>query len=145
MSTLIVEELHTFLEQEIILSKSINVATVRPWLYFHNTPAGTFYFNIYGFSGLVKSFSFSSMDVKTQSNLTKDYFHSYFSIQMTPFLLNRGTYTIKLEHFGYTYNANSFMGWCKDVLPYGKTYGSTDDYTGNPFSFTIIEYKARET
>lgn len=145
MSTLIVEELHTVLEQEIINHKQITVATIRPWLYFHNNPVGTFYFNIYGTDGLVRSFSFSCSDVKTSSSLTQPYFHSYFSIEMTPFVLNRGTYTIKLEHSGYLYNANSFMGWCKDLLPIGQTYGSTEDYTGNPFSFTIIEYKPRET
>jgi hypothetical protein len=145
VSTLIVEELHTFLDQEIVVSKAITVATIRPWLYFHNNPSGTFYFNIYKSNSLVRSFSFNTNEVKNESSLTEAYFHSYFSIQMTPFVLNRGTYNIKLEHFGYTYNENSFMGWCKDLHPYGEVYGTTEDYTGNPFSFTIIEYKARET
>ena len=144
MSTLVVEELITSLDQEITLQKSIQIVTIRPWIYSHNNPVGTFSFNIYGTSGLVRSFSFSNSELKTQSGVTEDYFHSYFSIQMAPFLLTRGVYTIKLEHFGYTYNANSFLGWCKDILPIGKTYGTAENYTDNPFSFNIIEYKPRE-
>jgi hypothetical protein len=144
VSTLIVEELITDLEQEIKVTHGIQVATIRPWVYFHNNPAGTFYFNIYGTSGLVKSFSFNYLDVKTASGLTEAYFHSHYAISMTPFLLPRGTYTIKFEHSGYTYDTNSFVGWCKDVFHFGRTYGDAENYTENPYSFTIIEYKARE-
>jgi len=145
VSKLIVEELITVLEQEITLQKAIQIVTIRPWLYSHNNPAGTFSFNIYNTSGLVRSFSFTNNDLKTQSNLTEAYFHTYFSIQMASFSLPRGVYTIKLEHFGYTYDANSFLGWCKDVNPIGKVYGEPENYTANPFSFTIIEYKSRES
>lgn len=145
MSTLILEELETILDQEINIKTQLNVATIRPHLYFHNNPAGTFYLNVYNDSGLVKSFSFSSNDVKVASGLTHSYFHSYFSIPMTPFVLSRGTYNIKLESSGYTFDPNSFIGWCKDLKPTGNTYGFIGNYTSNPFSFTIVEYKPRET
>jgi hypothetical protein len=144
VSTLIVEELETVLEQEIKVSQPIYVATIRPWLYCHNNPVGTFYFNIYGESGLVKSFSFSSNDIKAACSLSEAYFHARYAISMTPFLLPRGIYTVKFEHSGYSYDANSFIGWCKDLIHFGRKYGNQDDYTGNPYSFTIIQYKARE-
>jgi hypothetical protein len=63
---------------------------------------------------------------------------------MTPFILPRGTYELVLSHSGYTYNTNSFLGWCKDLEPNGETYGDIENYTSNPYSFTLIEYRERE-
>lgn len=144
MSTLVVDELITTLDQPITVNRSIYVATLRPHLYCHNNPSGTFYLNIYGQSGLIKSFSFTSNEIKSACGLSEAYFHANFAIQTTPFLLPRGEYTIKLESYGYSFDPSSFMSWCKDIKPYGRISGSPVNYTENPFSFTLIEYKPRE-
>lgn len=144
MSRLVVDELITTLEQPITVNRSIYVATVKPHLYCHNNPPGNFSLNIYGGSGLIKSFSFTSNDIKSACGLSEAYFHAYYAISMTPFLLPRGTYTIKLEATGYSFDPSSFMGWCKDINPIGNVDGSPENYTENPFSFTLIEYQPRE-
>lgn len=144
MSRLVVDELITTLDQPITVDRSIYVATIRPHLYCHNSPIGTFSFNIYSPSGLIKSFSFTSLDIKSACGLSEAYFHAYYSIPMTPFLVPRGNYTIKLESSGYTFSESSFMGWCKDVKPTGRVNGDPENYTENPFSFNLIEYQPRE-
>ena len=144
MSRLVVDELITTLEQPITVDRSSYIASIRPHLYCHNSPLGTFYLNIYSPSGLIKSFSFTSQDIKSSCGLSEAYFHAYYAISMTPFLLPRGEYTIKLESSGYTFSESSFVGWCKDVDPVGRVSGTPENYTENPFSFNLIEYKPRE-
>lgn len=107
-------------------------------------PSGVFNLNIYKSGNLIKSFSFTSANAKAAANLSENYFHIYYSLSTTPFMLPRGTYEIKLEHSGYTFNTSSWMGWCKDLVPFGRLTGTPSDFTENPFSFTILEYQPRE-
>lgn len=144
MSTIVVDELITELVQEIKINRPTSLAAFRPWVYSHNNPEGNFSFIIEKDSLPVKIFSFTNNDLKTALNVTQPYFHGRYAIPVTPFILHRGTYTIKLTASGYTYNPNCFVGWCKDVEAFGKTYGTIENYTSNPYSFTLVEYRARE-
>lgn len=144
MSTLVVDQLITTLDQPVSIKKPIQLATIRPHLYLHNNPTGTFYLNIYNLSGLFKSFSFTSNDIKSAAGLSEAYFHAYYAITTTPFILPRGSYTIKLESSGYTFSESSFVGWCKAVKATGNVSGEPENYTENPFSFSLIEYQPRE-
>lgn len=144
MSTLVVEELITTLEQEIKTYRHVNLAAIRPWVYSHGNPSGTFTFELSNSSGPIKFFSFTNNSLKQALNVTEPYFHGYYAIAMTPFILPRGTYKIKLYATGYTFDENCFFGWCKDVEPKSRTYGNIENYTANPYSFTLIEYANRE-
>lgn len=144
MSTIIVDELITTLEQEFKVVTPINLCAIRPWVYSHNDPTGNFSLSIYRGVSLVKSFSFNVASLKTALNVTQPYFHGRYAIPITPFVLPRGTYNLILNSSGYTYDTNSFFGWCKDINPTCKTYGEIENYTSNPYSFTLIEYKNRE-
>jgi len=144
MSTLVVDELITTLVQEIKIQRPITLAGLRPWLYSHDDPNGSFDFGIYRDSNLVKNFTFTVAELKTAMGVTQPYFHGHYAIPITPFVLPRGTYELRFSGSGYTYNTNKFIGWCKDIDPHGKTYGTIENYTSNPYSFTLIEYKNRE-
>lgn len=144
MSRLIVDELITELVQEFKVSSPINLASIRPWIYSHNNPSGNFNLSLYRDGNLLKSFPFTNSELKIALNVTEAYFHGRYAIASTPFILNRGTYELKLSASGYVYDTNSFLGWCKDLNPNCEVYGVNDNYTSNPYSFTLISYKNRE-
>ena len=53
MSTLVIDELITELEQSIIIRKKINVGSIRTHFYLHNAPSGVFNFEIHKDNNLV--------------------------------------------------------------------------------------------
>lgn len=144
MSRLIVDELITSLVQEFKVKTPMTLAAIRPWIYCHDNPVGNFSLSLYRDGNLLKSFSFNTTELKTALNVTEPYFHGRYAIPTTPFFLNRGTYELRFTASGYIYEENKFIGWCKDINPNCDVYGPNDNYTSNPYSFTLIEYRNRE-
>jgi hypothetical protein len=142
MTTLVVEELVTTLTQEFTLSlpRRAHVDSIRPHLYTHNTPAGTFTLSILDLSdNLIASKSFTAQEIYDAIPTTNDYAQAYFRINFDNKVhLPSATYKLRLSSSGYTFSESSYMGWVRDHEDLKVTLGYTpaSDLT-NPLSYEI--------
>lgn len=116
MTTLIVETLKTELSQEIRLENQerYTIGAIIPYLYLHNSPAGTFTLEILSGVTSVFSQSFTSADIKTAIGTSDNYAHVFYPIvPQNPVQLDAGVYTIKLTAAGYSVSGSSFLGWIR--------------------------------
>jgi hypothetical protein len=144
MTTLVSDQLVTSLSQSITVYRDQVLAGMKARLYFHNSPIGVFYFNIYKNGDVVDSISFDSVYCKDQIGTSDDYFWIDLAIKRT-IGISKGDIVLKLESSGYTFNTNSWIGWCKDFKnPTGEVIGSPIDFTEHPYMFKLVEYKERE-
>ena len=114
MTTLVINELSTTLEQSIRLSKSVRyqVAAILPYIYMHNSPAGTFTISVLRGVTVVGAKTFTSDEIKAELNTTVNFAHVFHPVIFdSPFFLDAGVYTIKLSHSGYSRTSSSFIGW----------------------------------
>lgn len=115
---LVVEELKgTALSQ--IMNLNITAGLYSPtfafWFYIHNSPPGSFNMRLNGPNGLLIDRFFTVADMKAQLNTTDNYAHLFFRIPLTGERLPYGEYTINITlDSGYTYDPDSYIGWCKD-------------------------------
>jgi hypothetical protein len=143
MTRIAADQLITELAQGIELEKSYTLAGIRPRLYFHNIPAGTFYFRFYKDSVMIATYSFTSVSAQTSASITSPYFWVDLSIK-GGLPLSGGPYTIKLESDGYTYSPSSWIGWVKDFNYNGNLLGNPQDFSEYPYTIKLIEYGDRE-
>lgn len=144
MTTLAVEELVTTLVQPLLVDKPIRLLAVKPWLYFHNMPAGTFSMKLKKATTTIREWTFTSADARSAFGGTQQFFHVYLSLSGAPLIIEPGEYTLELSATGYTFGA-SWVGWCKDWQgAVGRVEGSAPDFTGYPYSFRILASKGRE-
>lgn len=147
MSTLAVEQLETgqTIIQPITVTRPIQLGAIRPYLYFHGMPAGTFTFRLKRSTTVIKEWSFNSTQARDAFGGSLNFFHVYLSLASEAFAIKPGEYTLELSATGYTFSSGSFMGWCKDFAgPTGAIIGSPNDFTSYPLSFRIIETRERE-
>lgn len=141
MTTLVVDELKTTLTQEVTLNLTPrqHLAAVRPHLYVHNNPAGTFTFAVLNAADAVlTSDTFTSADVYTALGTSDDYAHAYFTISFEYRHLPPGTYKLRLSSSGYTFSESAYLGWVRDhedlIVP--LDYTPSDD-SENPLSYQV--------
>jgi hypothetical protein len=145
VSNLVIDELQTYLEQEIEVFYPIFIKAVRLKMFFFNTPPGTFYLRIYNGLQLVDEYSFTSALIKSQIPTTNPYFHAIIAL-VGDTVIPRGNIKLRLESSGYTYAVDSFIGWCKDYEKTDERFdGASEDYTTHPYEFKLIEYSERAT
>jgi hypothetical protein len=116
VTTLVTEPLTASISQDftVDINERIHVGAFLPYLYLHNSPAGTFTITVSGQGGVIYSKSFTSTDIKAALNTTDNYAHVFYPIiPDEPIQISKGDYTISLEASGYTYSNNSFLGWLK--------------------------------
>jgi hypothetical protein len=144
MSTLVGEQLDATLTQSITTTRPLQLAGIRPSLYVHNVPAGTFYFRVYSGATLIKEYSFTSASAKTAVGTAHNYF--WVDLPLTGALgLDVGTYSIKFESSGYTISESAYIVWLKDWAKLRENaLGTPSDFTEYPYAFNLIEYGARE-
>lgn len=110
---LIVNELNTFaLYQEMTTpDRVIQVVHLRPHLYKHLAPAGSFYMQIQDENGkkIVDSNSLSANDISASN-----YFHGYIRFDISATLRPETTYRFALKSTGYTFSESAYIGWCND-------------------------------
>jgi hypothetical protein len=147
VTTLVIDELITELDQPVKIEKKIIAESIRLHLYFHNLPSGSFNFEIHKESGLYRSFPFNSSQVRSLFDGTKDFFHVYLSFGIgEKLILDRGNYHFKITQSGYDFSPSSFVGWCKDFQGYfGRISDENAEFTEYPYAFRIIERRPRET
>lgn len=145
MSTLLVDELITELVQPFKLLKKTHALSFRAHLYVHDMPAGVFRLRLMKGSDQIFSRTFTSETLREEFGGSESYFHIYFTFFTQRKILDRGEYSLILDHTDYVYDANKFIGWCKD---YRGVFGSFDtsqvSFTEYPYAYRIIERRARE-
>lgn len=149
MTTLVVEELQTTLEQDFILelNRRYNVKAVRPYIYMHNAPSGTFTIKIKQGSEVLASKDFTSAEIKSDLSTSDNYAHIYKAIEFDEIIqLDKNTYTIELSSSGYTYSDSSFIGWVRDYENiYNNLDGSQTSLGTYPFGFQLFELRNMES
>lgn len=142
MTTLVVEELVTTLTQELTLSfrPRAHISHVRPYLYVHNTPAGTFTLSIRdSLSNVLSSGTFTAQDIYDGLATTNDYAHAYFRVTFASVVpAPPGNYSLHLSSSGYTFSESAYLGWVREHedLKVPITYTPANDF-GNPLSYEI--------
>ncbi len=136
MSHLLVYPLRSTREQTVIVTKNINVKTIRLNLYKHLQPSGNLVLSIKNGSTTIAT---STLAINALDSA--DYSHGFYSfdidIKLTP-----KEYTLELSSTGYTFNDNAYIGWIKEHENNTNNFTtSIDNYYNNPFSYQIWEYK----
>jgi hypothetical protein len=145
MTTLVLDELRTTLEQNFTTVEREQVYAIRPNLYLHNDPVGTFILSIKQGSTTLGSTTLTLAEIKTGAGFADNqYHHGVFRFLFsTPVVLQARTeYTIELSSSGYTFSESSFIGWVKEFENLKNTFTDSisNDYE-NPFSFEKFSYK----
>jgi hypothetical protein len=144
----VIEELKTTHSQVFDAKKRLNIKSIRPNIYKHATPAGTFTFSIIQDSVTLASKSYTATEIETLAGLTPgDYFHGPFNFEFDDsIVVNKGNFTIQLSASGYTFSESAYFGWVKpheDIsvdIDYTITNGRQ-----NPFGVEIWTYQGQGT
>jgi len=141
MTTLVVEELKTTLSQDfkLNLNQRAIISAVRPYIYMHNAPAGTFTLSIKQSSTTLWSQNFTSQAIKDALETTDNYAHIKLNLLPDYLKLSKGTYTAELSSSGYTPTSDSFIGWIKPHEDlYFDVYGTPSSDSENPLGLELI-------
>ena len=141
---LLVEELITDLEQTFVINdgKIHHIRGVRPYLYCHNNPSGTFTMQLKSGVNTLAQASFTANDLYNALLTTDDFIHLFYKLDFGYVLpLKNGTYKLKLLSSGYTFSSNSFLGWVKEFEDLkNPVNGMPTDDANNPLSFELWEF-----
>jgi hypothetical protein len=144
VSTLLLDELRTTLDQDFTVSKRINLVHVYPKLYLHNDPSGTFTLTVKEGSTTLSSNTFTMAAIKSGASLNDNEFHTgFFQVTLTnPVVLNKDvTYTIEISASGYTFSESSYLGWEKEWDDYTNTFSvSITGEDQSPFAYRLWGY-----
>lgn len=145
MSTLLVEELYSELNQDIAfnLDSRCHIGAIIPYIYIHNAPVGTFKLQMMKGSTLVFENIFTCDEIKASLNTSDNYAHVFYPvIPLTPTQIEKGTYTIKLSSTGYTFTSASYLGWCRQYENVQAILDFEPENDGqNPMAMRIKIYK----
>jgi hypothetical protein len=146
MTKLVVEELKTTLIQEFTWNPvpRAHIAAVRPHLYTHGNPAGTFTLAILSAADVVlASQTFTAADLYFALDTGNAYAQLYFPVIFDNRVhLPKGNYKLRLSASGYSFSEASYLGWIRDhedlKVPLDFTPASD---LHNPLSYEIWVYK----
>ena len=141
MTTLVVEELRTTLYQEFSLKTKESIKAIRPYLYLHNSPAGTFTLTLKESGATIDSKSYTAAQIEAAAGFTANqYHHAYINFEFDSHLtLKRDTtYRIELSSAGYTFGDAAYVGW---IRPHENGYNNSSpsliNYESNPFGYQL--------
>lgn len=145
MTTLVVEELNDTLTQNftIDLNRRYFVTGIRPYIYMHNSPAGTFTLSIKEGATTHASKDFTSAEIKSDLSTSDGFAHIWKALVFSsPLMLSKGSYSLVLSHAGYTFSETSYLGWIKEFENiFNTTDGNSTSFNDNPLSFQLFEKK----
>ena len=149
MTTLVLEELKSTLQQTVnlTLNRRYNIEAVRPLLYMHNAPAGTFTLSIKSGVNTLTSKSFTSADIKSDLSTVNNYAYLWKNLTFSEIaLLKNGSYILELSSSGYTFSSSSYIGWIKEHENlFNETSGTPLTDLDNPFSYQLFEHRRSES
>lgn len=145
MTTLVVNELRTTLEQDFYVDKRLQLSAIRLNLYLHNDPSGTFTLSVKNGSDTIATSSLTVSTIKTNAGLSDNqYHHGFFRFDFSDIvpLIKNVTYTLELSSSGYTFSDSSYIGWIKEFENNTNTLiDSTDNDFEKDFSFQLWGYR----
>ena len=110
MTTLVVEDLVTTLEQNQEIERRLNIERVRLYLLKHDITTGQLTLSVKRNGVEIGS---STIDIADISAAT--YFHGYVSFVFdNPLVVNRGDVVFELSSSGYTYSSGSYIAWVQE-------------------------------
>ena len=149
MTTLVVDELKTTLTQTFTLNlnRRYNIGAVRPLIYMHNAPSGTFTISIKSGANTLVSKSFTSSDIKSDLSSSDNYAWIWKALSFDNVIqLSNGSYTLELSSSGYSYSSSSYLGWIKEhENQFNETLGTPLSAFDNPYSFQLFEHRRPES
>lgn len=147
MSRLAVEELITTLSQPFQVTKPLNIAGVKPYLFAASPSITSITLEIHQGATVIFSKTLTFAEIKTMGSTTLNNWHGFIPFtNESSIFLSPGDYTIVLSASGYTYSHSNFIGWIKDRVCYiGNILGTAPtNYKLNPYSYRLLEYAPRE-
>lgn len=134
---IIVDELHTTLEQSLTVNNKTFVERILPHLYVEGSPTGTVTLRIKKGSTVAAEATLDLTEAMVRAGKNKNHYHGYVSFQFPkPPILKPDTYTLELEAGTYSFGPN-FIGWVK--LPSAADQTSIVEY---PHDLRIVEIRA---
>ena len=144
MTTLVLDELITTISQTMTVDheKRIQIAGIRPYIYMHNAPAGTFTLSIKDGATTLASKDFTSAEIKSDLSTTDNYAHLWKRLVFdNPIQLTKKEYEIELSASGYSFSESGYIGWVREhENQFNRTSGTPISDLENPFSFQLFEY-----
>lgn len=144
MTTLVVEELKTTLSQTMTVDheKRITIAGIRPYVYMHNNPAGTFTFKIKDGGVEIASQDFTSAEIKADLSTSDNYAHLFKRILFdNPIQLTKKEYELEISSSGYSFTESGYIGWIREhEHQFNRTAGTPISDIEKPMSFQLFEY-----
>lgn len=149
MSILVIDELKSTLTQDFVLADDslvgLKLKAIRPLLYFHNDPSGTFTLTLKQGVSTVDSKSLTMAEILTDAGFSSNEFHwGVFNFEFDKYnKIKRGiTYTMELSSSGYTFADSSYLGWIKPHEDFINTFtGSGGSFLNNAFGYELWGHK----
>lgn len=143
MSKLIVTPLDSVLTQTFQVEKRVQAVSVRPWLYFHNDPSGTFKIAIKSNGNEIASKELTMSEIKTMAGWNdNEYHHGFIKFDLSAILNINTNYDIELSADSYSNDSSSYIGWVKPHENLINTFEGVapfDNY--KPYGFQIWSFK----
>jgi len=144
---LVVNELESSLTVDVVFDgTNSEVHAIRPYLYVHNSPAGSLKVSLMDSAGTttIASKEMTIAALIAGLNSFSNYYHGYvlFELDNTAFIAD-GNYKIKLEGTnGYSFDEADYIGWISEHEDRKNDMNFTpagDDE--NSFSYEVWSYK----
>jgi len=123
---IVVEPLKTTLTQTINFTdlKRRKINGIRPYIYMHNAPAGTFTLTVKQGVVTLSSIDFDSAEIKSDLSTSDNFAHlDKLLIPPNGLILAGGSYDFILSSTGYTFSEASYLGW---AVPYESVYNEIE-------------------
>ena len=141
MTTLVVNPLKDYLDQNITVEDKAVFESMRLLLYKHLSPAGEFRLEILYPEGgsVIASATLTSalMEANATEITSTNYAHGWFRFDFGEFVtLHPASYTLRLIGVGYSFSENAYIGWIQEHedLTHRLNYTPENDFH-NPLSY----------
>ena len=140
MTKLIVQELDSSLTHIASTNYRMVIGAVRPYLYKHLSPSGTFTISIIQNSVTLGSKSLTSTEIESlYTDITNiNYAHGPIKFEFdNPIVVNRGAFSIQLSSSGYSFSENAYFGWTRKHEGFVNIFTDPNLITSNPLSVEV--------
>lgn len=119
------------------------IKAIRPHIYKHLSPSGTFTMTISQNGDDLGSKDFTSASIEGDGPATAtNYFHGPVALIFdSPIVVNRGAFEITLSSSGYTFSEAAYIGWIAEHENIVNNFTSTGNTLDNPLSVEIWSYQ----
>jgi hypothetical protein len=142
MGTHAADYLITTLSQSITIRREVKLAGIRARFIIKQLPAGTFTFSIKQGETVLKTYSFSSINLSASYGGVSSSFWGDFSLE-GEVNLAPGSYTVELSSSGYTFASGSWLAWAKTFSADISGLNPYLDFSESVYYLTLIEERNR--